>query len=716
VTPSGGQTARSSLWGHLGPDQPTDTGSRSTAPSSPSVLHLLGHLRLCEHRVRRAVESRRSTDPDPDNPLRGLYLTDEHVDWALSTRPDDRRLPSDAEDRRILAQVEDEADEVERLGGELRLRMLMRRFELSLLDIELLLVALAPDLDPRFERFYGYLNDDVSRRRATTGLALELCGASALDVVARSRLGEGSPLVRSVLVRLEDHDRPFSARTLVVPDRIAEYLLGGNAPDHALLGRVDEPGEPTGDGSVVARALGLGVPVVYLRDHVGGFAQSTAVAAFADRDLSSLVLDLNRLAACEDRDTLVVLAHREARLRGGGLIAGPVEALARDWPGCLRILAELPGPIVLIGQITWDPGWSRETPLTIRSPVPSQMDRAGVWRKALAGRLETTGMGEDMSQFLLSPEAIRRSVAAATRDAAIDGVPLEAAHILGGARSQNGAGLERLARHIVPVVGWGSLVVGPVVRAQLEGLVGRVRHRTQVLEDWEMRPGGGRGRGITALFAGDPGTGKTMAAEVIAHELGLDLYAVDLSTVVDKYIGETEKNLERIFSEAEGINAVILFDEADALFGKRSEVSDAHDRHANVEVAYLLQRMETFDGLAVLATNLRANLDEAFARRLDAIVDFAVPDADERRVLWDLCLGELAPRGDDLDLDFCADSFDLSGGNIRSIALTAAFLAAESGGPITMAHLMQATHGEYRKLGRLVVGGAFSSGSGAAQP
>lgn len=212
---------------------------------------------------------------------------------------------------------------------------------------------------------------------------------------------------------------------------------------------------------------------------------------------------------------------------------------------------------------------------------------------------------------------------------------------------------------------------------------------------------------MTALFAGDSGTGKTMSAEVIAADLGLDLYTVDLATVIDKYVGETEKNLERIFSEAAGINGVLLFDEADAIFGKRSEVKDAHDRYANVESAYLLQRMETFDGLAILATNLRANLDDAFTRRLDLVVDFPLPDADHRRLLWDRSLGTVLPRSTDLDLDFCAESFELAGGNIRSVAVTAAYLAAESGSPVTMSDLIHALQREYQKLGRLTLASEF---------
>jgi SpoVK/Ycf46/Vps4 family AAA+-type ATPase len=209
------------------------------------------------------------------------------------------------------------------------------------------------------------------------------------------------------------------------------------------------------------------------------------------------------------------------------------------------------------------------------------------------------------------------------------------------------------------------------------------------------------------LFAGDSGTGKTMSAEVIAGDLGLDLFTINLSTVVDKYIGETEKNLERIFTEADEINGVLLFDEADALFGKRSEVRDAHDRYANMQVAYLLQRLETFDGLAVLSTNLRSNIDDAFARRLDAVVEFPMPDVAERRLLWSRCLGPRLPLADDVDLDFCATSFPLSGGNIRSIALTAAYMAAEGERAVEMLDLMRATHREYRKLGRLKLESEF---------
>jgi SpoVK/Ycf46/Vps4 family AAA+-type ATPase len=274
-------------------------------------------------------------------------------------------------------------------------------------------------------------------------------------------------------------------------------------------------------------------------------------------------------------------------------------------------------------------------------------------------------------------------------------------------RGENAVGLARLARRVEPAVGWGDLVLPGPTTVQLREIALRARHRARVLDEWRMRPGGGRGRGVTALFAGDSGTGKTMSAEVIAGDLGLDLYAVDLSSVIDKYVGETEKNLERIFSEAAGVNAVLLFDEADAIFGKRSEVRDAHDRYANVESAYLLQRMESFDGLAILATNLRANLDEALTRRLDLVVDFPMPDPRQRRALWDRTLGAHIPRAPDLDLDFCADAFELSGGNIRSAAVAAAYLAARDNRPVATLDLVGGVYREYRKLGRLTLEAEF---------
>jgi len=710
---------------------------RADGFAAAGLAHLLARLGLVEQRVRRAVQERRRADPNPDDPFRGLYLSEERV-IRLLDEPVRPIAPAQVADS-LLDQVEARADEAERAGAEVRLRRLADRFMLPPLDVELLLVALAPDVDARFERFYGYLNDDVSRRRPTVGLALGLTAAPPASAAARARFSPDAPLAAGGLLLVEEAERPFLSRSLRVPDRVAAYLLGDDRPDPRLTGLAEPVGlgasgypgeialEWAAAAAPLAAALRGGVGLVYLREHPGGAAQAVAAAALAAAGRPVLRLDLAALAADPAPAEVVAAAGREARLRGAGLVAGPVDALGtgptqhaltQHAPAgqarLLRMLAALPAPVLLTGQAGWDPRWARESPLLAPVPRVEAGQRTALWRQALDGALadgalaDGTDLASVLAPFQLTPEQIGRAAAAARGQARLSGDgAVTAEHLRAAVRTQNGAGLERLARRIEPAVGWADLVLPVPVLEQLRELALRARHRDRVLGEWAMRPGGGRGRGVMALFAGDSGTGKTMSAEVVAADLGLDLYMVDLATVVDKYIGETEKNLERIFTEAAGVNGVLLFDEADAIFGKRSEVKDAHDRYANVESAYLLQRMESFDGIAVLTTNLRANLDEAFTRRLDLVVDFPVPDQAQRRALWDRCLGRTLPRGDDLDLDFCARAFELTGGSIRACAVTAAYLAAEADRPVTMADLVAAVRREYRKLGRLLLESEF---------
>jgi hypothetical protein len=652
--------------------------------TSPLAAVLEG-LAEIEGRIRTAVADRRSGDPNPDDPFRGLYLSDEVIEALLS----EPRVPFAA------------------ANGGSRLGALARAACLTPLDEGLLLIALAPDVDGRFEQFYGYLNDDVTLRRATASLALRLCGVAEGSASGRARLDAAAPLVRSGLVSVDHPDRPFLSRTLRVPDRVVAHLLGDDRPDPALaeiVAGADLDGMPPLPGADrLARAVAVGARLTYLRERPGASGLATGLAGLALLHRPVLGVDAARLAAAPERAELARSLVREAVLTGAGLVVGPV---GTDGPGTwLDALAEA-GAVVLFGPSGWDPSWSRRPALLLDAlPVPAGQ-RAALWRAALDGRLDVDAAAAT-AHFVLDPVQVRRAADAAALDALSDGAAINAVHLRHGARSQNAAGLERLARRVEPGVGWPDLVLPPAVHVQLREFAARARHRHLVLDEWRMRPGGGRGRGITGLFAGDSGTGKTMSAEVIAAELGLDLYTVNLATVVDKYVGETEKNLERIFAEAAGVNGVLLFDEADAIFGKRSEVRDAHDRYANIESAYLLQRMETFDGLAILATNLRANLDEAFTRRLDTVVDFPTPDELLRRTLWDRCLGDVLPRGVDVDLDFLASAFDLAGGHIRSAAVTAAYRAADGGRPVTMADVVAAVASEYRKLGRLCLDREF---------
>lgn len=649
---------------------------------------LLARLLEVEERVRLAVDHRRADDPTPDDPFRGLYVNDETVDRLLAGPAAPPELGPD------LPLVDDPGP----------LMTLARHAGLTAFETRLLVTALLPDLDSRFEKLYGYLNDDVTRRRASVGLALELAGAAATSAAARRALSPAGPLVDLGLVLVEDPDRPYLTRSLRVPDRVVSHLLGDTAPDPAIRHLlVDVDAYPSPLAERVGRALGAGTDVVHLRERETGTAAATAVAALRSSGRDAVVADLALLARAPDPELLVRAVAREALIRGAGLVAGPVEALAESHVESVQVLSGWPCPVVFIGVATWDPLWSTSPLLSVEVSVLGARERLTLLRS----HLEQAGADVDpdslAAHLSLGPAQVQRAVHAAGAAAALGTGRISAGDLRSGIRAQNAAGLERLARRIEPEVTWDDLVLAPHVRRALEELTARARHRDQVLVDWRMRRGGGRGRGVSALFAGDSGTGKTMSAEVIAADLGLDLYTVNLATVVDKYVGETEKNLERIFAEAGGVNAVLFFDEADAIFGKRSEVRDAHDRYANIESAYLLQRLETFDGLAVLATNLRSNIDEAFTRRLDAIVDFPAPTADLRAALWRQCLGPPLPLAEDVDVTFCAESFELAGGNIRSAATTAAYLAAEARGPVTMAHVIAAVAQEYRKLGRLVL-------------
>ncbi|WP_326698777.1 ATP-binding protein [Streptomyces sp. NBC_01754] len=672
------------------------------APGSDvSLRHLLARAVTVEQRVRRAVEARRDADPDPDNEFRGLYLTEESV----------ARLLDEESARGFPEPVPDTPPEG---GSGSRLALLEAEFGLTALDMEILLIALVPDLDDRFEAFYGYLNDDVSRRRPSIGLALGLCGLSPADPVARGRLSARAPLRETGLLLAEDLDRPFLSRALRVPDRVTAHLLGDDTRDPRLSGLLAPwqavPG--VGDPAPLAWVLGGGVGLAYLSEDQGGAGTALAASALTRAGLGVLGLDLARLTEDPAPMDAVRALVREARLTGSGLVCAPLEAVAREHPRLLRLITATPVPVVMVGRVPWDASWSAVPPLLLHAPRVEPAARGALWadayRRAAQGP-PPPGVDPDhlLAPFLLTPEQVTGAAQSAAQTARLDGGALTADHVRRGARAQNAAGLDRLARRIEPTVTWDDLVLPPDAHAQLRELTARARHRDRVLGEWGMRPGGGRGRGVSALFAGDSGTGKTMSAEVIAADLGLDLYTVDLATVIDKYVGETEKNLERIFTEAAGVNGVLLFDEADAIFGKRSDVKDAHDRYANVESAYLLQRMESFDGLAILATNLRANLDDAFTRRLDLVIDFPVPDVEQRLVLWERCLGPQLPRGADLDLGFCAENFELAGGNIRSIAVTAAYLAADTGDAVTMASLIHAIQREYQKLGRLMLASEF---------
>lgn len=653
--------------------------------------YLRAGLRVLQHRVETAIEARRRSDPAPDDRFRGLYVSGEEAARLFRDRPPLTDRADPAPDTPAAVADPDSAVLAEWLaafdtnGSVSRLHALVEAFQLDQADLETLLVALGPDLDPRLEQAYGYLHDNLTRRRASIGLAIELTGRRTSDPDARSRFATDGPLVSGGLLLIEDGDRPFLTRSLRVPDVVAEHLLGGESDEPELSPFIRSPVVSGGyDVAPLVRALAAGVRLIYLRDAAHAAALSMAGAALDAAGWPVTALDVSLVADRDEAERVARSAVRRARLQRGGLVCGPVEALAAMGASAVRAFADGRCPVLLHGRSGWDPAWAASPALCLEAPaVRAVLDPALTFR--------------------LSPEEAAAARVAAGQLAAARDEQLAVDHLAAGARQQNAAGLERLALRVAPTVGWEHLVLPEPHLARLRELIARVRYRDRVVGEWRMRKDAGKGEGVTALFSGESGTGKTLAAEVVARELGQDLYVVDLSTVVDKYIGETEKNLDRIFREAERINGVLLFDEADALFGKRSQVQDARDRYANVEVSYLLQRMERFGGIAVLTTNLRANIDAAFLRRIDTIVEFPVPDEMMRVQLWSRHLPDSLPLAADVDVAFLARQFRLPGGSIRNAALSAAFLAAAAGGTVSMSDLVRGVAGEYRKVGRLCV-------------
>ncbi|MET9359812.1 ATP-binding protein [Streptomyces sp. NPDC006632] len=678
--------------------------------------------------IAALVESRSADDPTAQDPLRGLYVS---ADTAArlaaapmpappSPSPSQSQSPSPSPTEAGAAPTELPLDESELLfGPDDRLALLAGNFGLGELDELILLVALAPDVDRRFEALYGYLNDDVGRRRASVTLALDLAGTGPYDPVARGRFHPAAPLVAKGLVVLEDEERPLPGRALRVPERVVAHLLGDDTLDGQLGGRGVElltPGGSAPDDGVAARIALAQRPVcVHLRERRAGSGADAVTLAL--RGAGRAVLRHRPVSTGHGEHTgharhtdhnghtdhaAVRALLREARLRGAGTAV--VVELPDDQPGPLvRELAAPDVTVVFAGTQPYDPTWAPGAALLALEDTAVETDPLTAWSEELPSY--EGDLAEAVGPYRLGAGQVRLAARGALALAGFEGVPVGLGHVQRSARLLSAPLLDRHARRVRPAVGFADLVLPAEPLGMLHELAGRARHRDRVLGEWRLRTGGGRGRGVVALFAGDSGTGKTLAAEVVAGELGLDMYVVDLSSVVDKYVGETEKNLEKIFAEADRTDSVLLFDEADAVFGKRSEVKSSHDRYANLESAYLLQRLEAFDGIAVLTTNLRANIDEAFTRRIDLIVDFPFPDVELRAQLWRSCLAGVPQEpGLDAELLRCAKEFDLAGGAIRSAGVTAGYLAAGRGGAVSAEDVRVGARREYVKSGRLVPG------------
>ncbi|NRR29670.1 ATP-binding protein [Oxalobacteraceae bacterium] len=645
----------------------------STLPTLPQVLELLA-LEL-ERWLRSATRSEREAEhagaepaPQPQQLL------------ALHLPP----LPA------TLA----------RLGEHLRL---------SAFEQGVLLLAAAPDLDPRFKSLLARAHGDAATPWLTLGLAMRCLPDAHWEAVTPA-----GRLRRWQLLELSGAASALDAR-LVLDETILHRLAGCAYADPRLEPWFRRLGAETLPNTTLYQdALTASLQAVAAEWQAAASLEDAAVLRIAHSDAGWFVrllgaylqLQVVRLSGQSlpgpaDCERLCRLWEREAVLSGAMLWIDSDTVNHGDTAMLADLVDRMQSLVVVTGSVGLPlqrSQFARELPgSSVQSRLLAWQDALGDQAAAMNGQL-----GSIAEQFQLSPIAIRRLARSSITSAGKEAGRSElAGKEQGGAlwqacRLEARRGLETLAARVESRASWDDLVLPDAAMDTLRTIAAQVRQRTRVYREWGFAERGERGLGISVMFAGGSGTGKTMAAEVLANELGVDLYRIDLSVVQSKWIGEAQKMMARCFDAGDASGAILLFDEADALFGKRSEVKDSHDRYANLEVSYLLQRLETYRGLAILTTNLKQSIDSAFQRRLRFVVQFPFPDADARAALWQRAFPQATPT-DALDVGKLA-RLSLTGGHIRNVALNAAFLAADAGAAVSMRHLRQAVQAEFSKL------------------
>ncbi len=579
------------------------------------------------------------------------------------------------------------------------LDQLCAAFGLTPFERAVLLLCAGIELDSRIAPLCAALQADARRSYPTFALAL-----GVLPDPHWSALRPTGPLRFWRLIEIGTGEG-LATSPLRIDERTLHFLAGVDCIDERLFGLVGPLAEPV---ALAESQFGLAErlaqlwqqspnAIVHLRSDEVAAAETVAAAACALLGSRPLVLRANNVpATAAEREAFIRLCEREVTFSNSVLLVECDEMDPQAAPALSAFLETIEGPLVVICRDLMPLPHRLLRRLEVNKPTAQEQQ--ALWQLALGewGRNLNGQINSVTAQFSLGSQAIR----AASREV-LEELPVRGSEELGtvfweACRAQSRVQLNDLAQRIEPKSGWEDLVLPPTQLEGLRQIASQVRQRSRVYEDWGFAEKSARGLGISALFSGASGTGKTMAAEVLANELQLDLYRIDLSAMVSKYIGETEKNLRRVFDAAEAGGAILLFDEADALFGKRSEVKDSHDRYANIEVSYLLQRMEAYRGLAILTTNMKTALDKAFLRRLRFVVQFPFPDAAQRVEIWRRVFPLRTPTKG-LDLAKLA-RLNMTGGNIRNIALNATFLAADAEDSVRMNHLLAAARTEYAKL------------------
>jgi SpoVK/Ycf46/Vps4 family AAA+-type ATPase len=711
-----------------------------------SQAHLQAELSRLDLLLHREILRLKATYQLSLDEFRGLYISDAQVDQLV------REIANgDATGQQFPPSIQGFGDEMldaqsltdraEALRTEITQRLpddfpwcrLLHTFGLSSVEADVLLLAITSHLNTKYETLFAYLNNDVTRKWPTHDLALRLFAPDERqEAPLRSALLPESTLYTTGLlhpVNKTTEGSGWLSMGFTADSSVAHHLLGLPSLDHQLQvfaklrqpvqgwAELHLPEELESSLRSLPRLLKCpDPPLLFFVGHPGSGMETAAEALAATLKRPLLVVDLfAMLNSGGSMQQLSELLALHARLQSAVIYLSHSEALfspdGQPLPGCHSFINRLISTTcALMLACTPEAAWRMLFPsgrsLAFYFVEPEYASRRELWSK-YASR-QNVSLSDSMlealsSRFVLTPSQIWQTLRSARERSLLQAKPGETPDLetlLDAARHQSDQALGRLAMKVPLVHTWEDLVLPDVTQRQVEQVANAIQNHALVYTEWGFGERVASGRGLKVLFSGASGTGKTMTAGIIARHLGLDLYRIDLSGVVSKYIGETEKNLDLIFRAARASNAILFFDEADALFGKRSEVKDAHDRYANIEVAYLLQKVEEHEGAVILASNLSKNIDTAFSRRMHYVVEFPLPDESHREQLWRGMFPTQAPLGEDVDFTFLARQFPLAGGDIRNVVLDAAFLAAQDGRVVRMLHLVRALARQVLKQGK----------------
>lgn len=722
-----------------------------TEPYRSSLDHILDELSLLDFELGIAISKLRQNGGKSSwSEFSGLYISEDEIEYALKKDANGMASTDISNEVRIYTKIQEMRGTIDerkkqsiKLGTRLYLEHISNVFSLSPLETKVIIICLAPEIDSKYEKLYAYIQNDVTKKRPTVGFILELLSRNMAERVENRRyflesaqlfmsnvLGYGiepnanESYLLSRPLKLADHvvDLILLKQDKINPKLVASSTLVKPADSFSYVDLYEELRSKLLNYIKQQRSMAFGNcnEVFYLHGSYGIGKKTLTTMICQELKMDLIVTDIASALRSNSFEDAMRLVFLEGNLRGAAVYLDGFDCLFSSSEEKINYAKDLivmsiklfSGLTFIAGEKSWQNNlvsFRNLIPVIIKFPEISYSMRSRIWRHFLNNHSFNDGINDDVlnslaTKFTFTPKQILDAIVTAKKLESIKkgsipnqfgpGDLNEACRLLSNER------LLSLAHKVTPRYVLGDIILPENKKAQLKEILNYVKYKNMVYSDWGFESKLSLGKGLNILFAGESGTGKTMAAEIIGHELKLDLYKIDLSSVVSKYIGETEKNINQIFKEAETSNAILFFDECDAIFGKRSAIKDSHDRYANLEINYLLQKLEEHKEIVILASNLAQNIDDAFTRRMQFWVDFPFPGERSRYEIWKNIFPKTAPLSEDVDFDFLSKQFSISGGVIKNIAINSAFFAAEESGVISMKHIVIALKREFEKMGK----------------